>query len=290
MKSDLEHLPIKSSRIMRNIGETAHWVSTSLPHTATPTALLVSPSCATSSEAPQTASTTSTGSSQLTFKTTQTDFDEISAQRRPRRRFYTMGRRSSQDIARDLTRLPAFLTRQGFKSVVQGFFRAGREPSSSGSNITLPLPRTGTVRDLSESQSVGEFDLGALRRVRRQKERNDLRNGTYTGGFEYAKGGGFATTEHAEPRTSYSGEGGGTEETANSDSSFSLYSCVSEGSEVEVDGGVALTEEAVVKHTPDILALNVAIPKDGSVYRDEEVGEEDDGADGFDLQSVMAQA
>jgi hypothetical protein len=40
-------------------------------------------------------------------------------------------------------------------------------------------------------------------------------------------------------------------------SDFTTYSCPSEGSEVEVNGGVALTEEAVETYTPDILDISL---------------------------------
>ena len=48
----------------------------------------------------------------------------------------------------------------------------------------------------------------------------------------------------------------GTEVDGDSESDCTVYSCVSEGSEVEVDGGVALTEEAVQTHIPDILTIS----------------------------------
>ena len=197
-----------------------------------------------------------------------------------------MGHRNSGDIARDLSRLPSFLTRQGLKSAVQGIFRSGRESSSSGSNVTLPLPRTGTVRDLNEPQSVGEFDLGALRRVRRQKERYELRNGTYTGGYE----GVSRAPGHAASVSSHTGDGDSGEETGSSESDLSVYSCASEGSEVEVDGGVALTEEAVETHTPDILAINAPTQKLEAMVQSAEVGEEDGTEADIGLQGIMTQA
>ncbi|KAF2787042.1 hypothetical protein K505DRAFT_422025 [Melanomma pulvis-pyrius CBS 109.77] len=203
----------------------------------------------------------------VTFKTTQTDMDELSAMRRPRRRFYNLGHRSSQDIARDLTNLPLFggITRQGLKSAIQGIFRPSRDSSSSGSNITLPLPRTGTARDLSEANAVREFDVGTLRRVRRQKERNDLRNGTYVGGFE----GVGSTLRHRMEQSTADIDGAG-DESEDSESDFTVYSCASEGSEVEVDGGVALTEEAVETHVPDILTPDILNDANGK-----DVGAED---------------
>ncbi|KAF1846984.1 uncharacterized protein K460DRAFT_392445 [Cucurbitaria berberidis CBS 394.84] len=289
--NDAQQLPIKSSQVMRNIGNTVHSFSSSLVHATTLSTLPTSTSFATSTEAPQTASTASSDSSELTFKTTQTDMDEITAQRRPRRRFYKMGHRNSGDIAHDLSRLPAFLTRQGLKSAVQGIFRTGRDSSSSGSNVTLPLARTGTVRNLNESESVGEFDLGALRRVRRQKERNELRNGTYRGGFEGVIAKAHATGQHAVFASSHSRDdtGTGADETSSSESDFSVYSCASEGSEVEVEGGVALTEEAVETHTPDILAVDVPDQKLEASMQSVEMDEEDGMGADIGLQSIMAQ-
>jgi hypothetical protein len=71
------------------------------------------------------------------------------------------------------------LTRHGLRTALQGIFRSNRDSSSSGSNITLPVPRTGTVRNSSEAQDVGDFDLPALRKVRREKERIERKKGTY---------------------------------------------------------------------------------------------------------------
>jgi hypothetical protein len=215
----------------------------------------------------------------MTFKTTQTDMDEISAQRRPRRRFYKMGRRSSVDIARSLSRRSSLLTPQGLKSAVQGIFRPGRESSSEGSNITLPLPRTGTVRDETGSPSVGEFDLGALRRVRKQKERNEIRNGTYTGGFENV------TIHATAPSEGASGNNSST------DSEFSVYSFMTDGEEEVAVEGVALTEEAAETHTPDLISFDVpAVHKIGAVVKTAEINtsEVEEDAD-IGLQSIMTQ-
>jgi len=190
-----------------------------------------------------------------------------------------MGRRSSVDIARSLSRGSSLLTPQGLKSAVQGIFRPNRESSSEGSNITLPLPRTGTVRDNTGSPPVGEFDLGALRRVRKQKERNEVKNGTYTGGFENV-------TAHATaPSDVASGNNGST------DSEFSVYSFTTEEEgEVAVEG-VAITEEAAETHTPDLVALNIsAIHKLDAVIKTAEVAttEIEEDTD-IGLQSIMTQ-
>jgi hypothetical protein len=191
-----------------------------------------------------------------------------------------MGRRSSVDIARSLSHRSSLLTPQGLKSAVQGIFRPGRESSSEGSNITLPLPRTGTVRDETGSPSVGEFDLGALRRVRKQKERNEIRNGTYTGGFENV------TIHATAPSEGASGNNSST------DSEFSVYSFMTDGEEGEVAvEGVALTEEAAETHTPDLISLDVpAVQKIGTVVKTAEINTsevEDDAHIG--LQSIMTQ-
>jgi hypothetical protein len=188
-----------------------------------------------------------------------------------------MGRRSSFEIARDLTRGSPRLTAQGLKSAVQSIFRPGRESSSSGSNITLPLPRTGTARDVSSAQSVGEFDIGALRRVRKQKERNEIRNGTYTGGFESVA---------SVPEKN----GDGAAENSSDESEFSVYTfATDDGVAMEVDG-LALTEEVAETHTPDIVAVDVPVTqKNGAIVTASELdGEDETGAD-IGLQSIMAQ-
>ena len=185
-----------------------------------------------------------------------------------------MGRRSSIDIARSLSRAPSLLTPQGLKSAVQGIFRPGRESSSEGSNITLPLPRTGTVRDNTSSPTVGEFDLGALRRVRKEKERNELRNGTYAGGFEDVAANTTAIDDGS------AGNNNGT------DSDFSASSFTTDGNENIKIEGVTITEQAVETHTADIVALSVpATQKMGAMVKTAEVKEHADIA----LQSIMAQ-
>ncbi|KAG9191111.1 hypothetical protein G6011_09199 [Alternaria panax] len=270
-KEDMDRLPIKPAQTMRTIGTR---VQSTMTLNSTPSTLPTSNSFATSTGAPHTASSNTTDSSALTFKTTQTDIDEISVQRRPRRRFYKMGRRSSVDIARSLSRAPGLLTPQGLKSAVQGIFRPGRESSSEGSNITLPLPRTGTVRNTTGSPAVGEFDLGALRRVRKQKERNELKNGTYSGGFE-------DVTAHTTVAND-----GLVGNSSSTDSEFSVYSYTTDGNEtLEIEGAV-VTEEAAETHTPDIVALDIsADQKMGAVVKTVEVEEDSD----VGLQSIMAQ-
>jgi hypothetical protein len=80
--------------------------------------------------------------------------------------------------------------------------------------------------------------------VRKQKERNELRNGTYTGGFENVA-------------SAHLSNGDSAGENSGSGSELSMYSfAAKEGNEVEVNG-VALTEGAVETHTPDIMAIDV---------------------------------
>ncbi|KAL1654239.1 hypothetical protein SLS61_003244 [Didymella pomorum] len=241
-----------------------------------------------STNAPHTASTTASDSSELTFKTTQTDVDELRALRRPRRRFYNIGHRSSGEIARDLSRIPPLLSRQGLKTAMQAIFHPGRDSSSSGSMITLPVPRTGTVRDSSATRPVGDFDIGALRRVRRQKERNEIRNGTYTGGYEDV-GSAAATIKSNTAHSPHSSDGEGS---YSSDSDFSVYSCISEGSDDEVEGGVAFTEEAIDSRTPDILAVDVRDgppSKSAICIRTKPVSWTEEGSEDIGVQSIMAQ-
>ncbi|KAA8618586.1 hypothetical protein PtrSN002B_008369 [Pyrenophora tritici-repentis] len=281
-REDIQRLPTKSAKIMSTIGTKTYKLPSSMTLDTMPSTIPTLTSFATSADVPYPPPSTASTSSSLTFKTTQTDIEEISAQRRPRRRFYKMGRRSSADIARDLSRTTAFFTPQGLKTAVQGIFRPGRESSSEGSNITLPLARTGTVREDLGDESMGEFDLGALRRVRKQKERNELRNGTYTGGFEDV---GLHTAGIVD-------SGSGSNSISTTDSEFSVYSfATDEGGEIKVNG-VALTEEAAETHTPDIMAIDVPVPENsGAAVATAEIG--GDGRDEMDvdigLQSIMAQ-
>lgn len=127
------------------------------------------------------------------------------------------------------------------------------------------------------NDAVEEFDIGALRRVRRQKERWDVKCGVYEGGFEGVCGG--------AARRSLDGSRGNEEDAASQSSSEmgSLYSCVSEGSEVEVEGGVALTEEAVETGTPDIVREGVDEDDGGCDLRGE------NAVLTVELESIMAQ-
>ncbi|KAF1933332.1 uncharacterized protein M421DRAFT_52334 [Didymella exigua CBS 183.55] len=287
-RDEAQLLPTKSARVLRSIGASHQSSATRVGHDQSPFPTPTTITFANNTDAPHTASTTASDSSELTFKTTQTDVDELRALRRPRRRFYNIGHRSSGEIARDLSRIPPLLSRQGLKTAMQAIFHPGRDSSSSGSMITLPVPRTGTVRDSTARRPVGDFDIGALRRVRRQKEKNEIRNGTYVGGFEDV-GNAPAMTK---VRTAHSPHGSDREGSCTSDSSFSVYSCISEGSEAEVDGGVALAEQAVESHTPDIVAVNVrdAHPSKSAIcIRTKPLSWTEDGSEDIGVQSIMAQ-
>ena len=272
---------------MRSIGAFHTSLATRVDHDEPPFPTQTTVTFASSTGAPHTASTATSDSSELTFKTTQTDFDELRALRRPRRRFYNIGHRSSGEIARDLSRIPPLLSRQGLKTALQSIFHPGRDSSSSGSMITLPVPRTGTVRDSTATRPVGDFDMGALRRVRRQKEKNELRNGTYIGGFEDLSAVAPAVNKQNTAPSPHGSDGEGS---CTSESDLSLYSCISEGSEVEVEEGVALTEEAVESHTPDILVVDDTTSKSTICIRARAVTCDDDDSDAdVGLQSIMAQ-
>jgi hypothetical protein len=193
-----------------------------------------------------------------------------------------MGHRTSGDIARDLSRQPNRLSRHGLKFALQSIFGPNRDSSSEGSNITLPVPRTGIVRSSSESQDIGDFDLPSLRKVRKEKERMDVKKGITVMSYEDVPKG-PSTDASNNARNEH-----GTNETTSSDD-FTMYSCMSEGGEVEVEGGVALTEEAVEMHNPDILALDVSHIKNATIIRDMEMEDDDDVGADIEFQSIMTQ-
>ena len=151
------------------------------------------------------------------------------------------------------------------------------------------------MRNSNDLEEVGEFDLPALRKVRKEKERNDVKHGTLVAGFEGVQ---------ADPVPAHQPSPGslaavfnikdlqnGLYETSNSGlSELSTYTSASEGSEVEVDGGVALTEEAVETHTPDILAVPTSKAKSATLVQDMEMTDDEDNAEAdIGLQSIMAQ-
>jgi hypothetical protein len=292
-RNDVDMLPTKSAQVMKTIGNRAHSIHSLSTSDTTPLSLPILTSLAASTDAPPTASTSTSASSDLTFKTTQTDLDMISAQHRPRRRFYKMSERNLGDIARESSRQSTILTRQSLRTTFQGIFRPSRNSSSSRPNITLPSPRTDTMRDSNSSRDVDKFDLLALRKGRREKGGNKFNNGNYVKDYEDV----HAHTSAAKPleqttRTSalYAPDNElATQEDSTSDSNTSMYTCLPEGSEVKVDGGVALTEEAVETHTPDILAIGPPGKANVAMVQGEEVGEDDDSAVDIGLQSIMAQ-
>lgn len=284
-KDEVQHLPTKSASTLRTLKGAQNSSSTRLAHEELRSATQTVGTFATPSETPHTASTAS-NSSELTFKTTQTDVDELRALRRPRKRFYNIGHKSSDEIARDLSRLPSLLSRQGLKTAMQAVFQPGRDSSSSGSMITLPIPRSGTVRDKSPTYPVGEFDIGALRRVRRQKEKSDLRRGAYVSGFENV------ATSRATPKAvvAPSLAGSNREDSRSSDSDFSVYSYISDASEIDIEGGIALTDEALDFFTPNVLAAEIPASKPSVRVRTTQVNNGDDESGGdVGLQSIMAQ-
>lgn len=215
--------------------------------------------------------------STATFKTTQTDPAVVDCRRDPRRRFYALTNRSSSSIARKL----ASRRLQGMRATLKAIFKPkDREhkmvwsdfptpPSSSSSapssSITLPLPRSGTARNVSEGlvegEEVKEMDLGPLRRVRRQKERDEFEKGVIRGGFEI----GPRLRAHVPvPEKQKS-----TEEDIGAALRM-VESLLGDGeeeerSEVGVPGGVALTEEAVETRTPDVLDVEMEGEADADV-------------------------
>lgn len=242
LPAEAEYLAVKSARVLRTIGSRPITIHSTSKTDATPSTVLSASGYLDDS------SSTLSRSSMLTYKTTQSEIDMLNVTRRHRRRFYKMGHRSSGEIGRDLMRQMTVISRQGLKEAFKGVFRASeRESSSSGSNITLPMPRTAAARNSYDEPSVREFDMDALHRVKRQKERYDLRHasefGARSAGCEHNI---KDLTRHGLDKTT---DG----ESDSSGSRVSVQSYMSEGSEVEVEGGVALTEEAVETHTPDII-------------------------------------
>jgi hypothetical protein len=298
-KDEAQYLPTKSANTIRYLKGAQPSPPDQTYQDDTPRTLQTSATF-TCTSTPNTASTTS-DSSELTFKTTQTDVDELRALRRPRRRFYNIGHKSSDEIAREISRIPSLLSRQGLKTAMQAVFRnTNRDSSSEGSIITLPVARTGTVRDDPATEPVGEFDIGALRRVRRQKEKADLRRGTFVHGFD-SLGGMSAGRKHGDVLSSHEERS----PSRSSESEFSVYSCISDASEMEgegEDGGVALVDEergargmerckvdevdAGMNGLADSKA-SVCVQTTAFEMEDEDDGDEDEGDVG--VQGIMAQ-
>ncbi|KAF2188974.1 hypothetical protein K469DRAFT_724288 [Zopfia rhizophila CBS 207.26] len=242
---DAALLPTKDLRTMKTIGLRT-------PPLLSPQTVSSAPKLRLKQHFTDSTDITSDRASQFTFMTTQSDMDELSQMRRPRRRFYNLSTRDSSEIQHDLAVMG---WRKGLKNAFQGIFRPSRESSSEGSNITLPLARTGTHRNVD--QKTSDFDLGSLKRVRAQKEKVDAAHMEEKAEAEALRGMQVETIMDATVNPSY--RLGNVDDHSNSSSEFSVYSAASEaGSEVEVQGGVALTEEAVETHTPDILRAAVA--------------------------------
>ena len=232
---EADYLSIKSARVMQGIGLRPMTIQSSpkVDEASPSTVLSTSGFSNESSPAPS-------QSSMFTYQTTQSEIDSLGKTRRHRRRFYKIGRRSSDEISREMFNQLSVFSRHGLKEVFKGIFRTSdRDSSSSGSNITLPMPYTATARDADDVAPVGEFDIGALHRVRRHKERYDLRHASEHGSRSTG-------CEHENASLNQQCSTADTDgDSESSGSIISVDSYTSEGSEVEVEGGVALTEEAV---------------------------------------------
>ena len=186
------------------------------------------------------------------------DTQVLERNRNPRNRFYMLDNRSSASISRAIKtntgRWHALC--QTIKGIFKGTARSTSTPRPGDSFITLPVSRTGTARKLTAKEAgepVLEFDLGILRRVRRQRERWFPAERFETVPRRLFNKGARCSVE--EPRA---------EDTDGTDAAGAHASGTTAGGEVEVDGGVALTEEAVATHTPDIL-LDYSAAADGDV-------------------------
>lgn len=220
---DASVLPLKNVRIMRTIGELPN------PLPSLPPRPEESPSA---TDLPTDTDGTngniessSSGASVNTFKTTQTDLSAVQRLSNPRKRFYSLGSRSSSSFARDLAnRSP--LARK-LKTAIDGMLNkrdkgdkgkrsmkhssSGRDGASSSSgtpeqepsdgdvglakvnkrdeerkaNIAVPRRRTDTASEPPEAQASEK--MGTQKRVRRKQESVDLRNSVYPGGHEAVK-------------------------------------------------------------------------------------------------------
>ena len=182
--------------------------------------------------------------SQFTIQTTQSERDDLSRIRQSVRNFYKLGSRSLTEL---LNEFQMAGLRKSLKNAFHNVFRTGRESSSEGSNITLPLPGTGKHRKLD--QHVGEFDLGLLKRVRSVRRTLEVARNNSMPVVEVMEG----NEQDYMAETNVAETNGDSLDSSEDSSDYSAYSGLSEGNEVEVDGGVALTEEAVEMHTPDII-------------------------------------
>jgi hypothetical protein len=267
-QADVAKLPVVSATIMRNISTR----SQSLPSSRTPKTMrstkrtLNSP--ATSASVGYSPSLNTTNSSNVTFKTTQTDIDEIAAQRRPRLNFYRVGSRPSSNMVQDVPRRSSHLTTQGFKTAVQGMFRS-REPSSSGSSIACP-------------SSISEFDTTDVRRVRRDKKHDQVKSATSVDNSSRVANQGSVDSFSLLHRDSG----------ISTDSGIQLYS-----SEEDQDDRMQPRRPTARMHVPDVVAIKLPdsvtrLQKPGSVIKTREVvrgGKEHGNRHHVGLQSIMAQ-
>ncbi|KAF2809224.1 uncharacterized protein BDZ99DRAFT_572011 [Mytilinidion resinicola] len=173
--------------------------------------------------------------SQHTITTTRSEREDLRIMRQGPRDFYKLGSSPSNELRREFQKISL---RSSLKQAFNGLFRPCRDPSSDGSNITLPLARTGRHRG-GWADETDDFDLGSLKRVRSHRRLAIEQEGSLT------TSGGFTSDisiseDHLDASSS-------------SSDACSEYSSLSEGSEVEVEGGVALLEESVEKLTPDII-------------------------------------
>ncbi len=244
---------------MRTIGLTAH--------ATTPSTLPTSTTLGTPFGTPQTAST---NSSEGTCKTSQTEVEKTVSPQRTKKRFQIRRHHSSQDGERDLqVHRPLFITRNSFKSAVHGIFRSKQ---ISSSNTTLPLQRKTRIDSLNKSEPL-------LIQVNGQNEECNTPNGTEGNKFQVAH------VETAVTRSDNIVE----EFSVTALLGLPVQSQPSKGSEIKVDGGVALTEEAVETHTPDIIAFDIPTLKVETVAQDDEFHELDDASGDIGLQDIMAQ-
>ncbi|KAF2653835.1 hypothetical protein K491DRAFT_602045, partial [Lophiostoma macrostomum CBS 122681] len=288
---DASVLPTKNSRILRKIGLLPNPVPAAHPPDNEPLSPSTLPTSTdgTGTGTGDTGNITPSRASILTFRTTQTDLSTVQRLSNPRKRFYSLGSKSSRSMPGSLSGAPS-VTRK-LKFAIRGFFNTRADsPSiqSESTNNTVLLPGPGTTRDHTAGKpgdKTGNLEIGSSRRIRRQKDSADLRNGVYAGGHQ-----GIRVSDRKTSRKI------GDDTSSDSDSEYSVYSCSSQGEEVEVSGGVALTEEAVETHTPDILDTGRgAAVVSADANANEEVcgaGAHDVGGDetgDVGLQSIMAQ-
>jgi hypothetical protein len=243
-----------------------------------------------------------------TFQTTQTDLSILQNTRQPRRRFYMLDNRSSRSIMRNMLAYPTPFLRQGLRSTIKEIFKTKKQRENNDSSpiamqdssITLPIPRSGTARDLTTNERVAELDIGPLRRVRRAKEHVQSVEEVISCGFETqprvsagASITGVASSLHGQPYNMWNQQlaHGGTVSVVSRSATSTPSGSVGEGGEVEVDGGVALTEEAVETHTPDILELDTMAGAEEDEEEDTKGGDTDPEGDTYmvDADAIMAQ-